>query len=256
MVDRNEVWIYRGHTESEWWPKNSLERLLEELGTNEHRKIAEQLFADFRSKAGLFESKLPSEDDYLGWLALMQHHGVPTTLIDWTYSPWVAAYFAFRDVQADSAKHCSVWAINLRALEAGLKSLMGTHDRRQAYERAETLIRKRYSRRLRLQPDLPFILPYWPREHNRRLAAQQGIFLVNSLSDCGFLSTLREMHDLSDAEFIRRFHMPWSFRRQALCRLEEMNVHELSLFPDLTGLGTWVGHHVRHLVWHNVLNKF
>jgi hypothetical protein len=58
------------------------------------------------------------EEDYLGWLALMRHHGAPSRLLDWTLSPYVAAYFAlyegFKKQSVDL--HCAVWAIDIKWL--------------------------------------------------------------------------------------------------------------------------------------------
>jgi len=45
---------------------------------------------EFRRRAHQYVTDVPSDDDDLEWLALMQHHGAPTRLLDWTRSPHVA----------------------------------------------------------------------------------------------------------------------------------------------------------------------
>lgn len=48
----------------------------------------------FRLRAPSFAADLPKWDDYVSWLLLMQHHGVPTRLLDWTENVLVGLYFA------------------------------------------------------------------------------------------------------------------------------------------------------------------
>jgi hypothetical protein len=60
-----------------------------------------------KRKSHLFLEHLPAEDDAFEWLGLMQHHGTPRRLLDFTWSPYVAAFFALERATSDAA----VWAV-------------------------------------------------------------------------------------------------------------------------------------------------
>jgi FRG domain len=96
-------WIYRGVGDSSF-------ALLPKIGRIEFRpqysvETERLLLRTFKQRAIRFASPLPSTD--LEWLALGQHHGLPTRLLDWTYSPLVALYFAVRELpHVDAAVYC------------------------------------------------------------------------------------------------------------------------------------------------------
>jgi FRG domain len=103
------TWIYRGHSKSsqdpanDWRLDSSLSRFLRShrpsaiLPTSWYPREREQLVR-FRAAAHLHLSHLPDSKDTLAWLALMQHYGSPTRLLDFTLSPAAALYFALREV--------------------------------------------------------------------------------------------------------------------------------------------------------------
>ena len=75
---------------------SSLSRYLLTYGVNQAvwSEQESRILRIFKRKAHLLLEHLPDEDDSFEWLALMQHHGAPTRLLDFTWSPFVAAFFA------------------------------------------------------------------------------------------------------------------------------------------------------------------
>ena len=51
---------------------------------------------------------IPRRNDFLSWLVLMQHYGMPTRLLDWTENPLIAAYFSVCENQYDDGEF---WAM-------------------------------------------------------------------------------------------------------------------------------------------------
>lgn len=111
-------WLFRGHKDSKYRLEPSVERAADGKSIS-WSALELMILEEFKSKARTYirPAELPSSDDTLGWLALMQHYGIPTRLLDFTYSPYVALYFAIRGrSKTEGDSPAAVWAIDSEAL--------------------------------------------------------------------------------------------------------------------------------------------
>jgi hypothetical protein len=113
-IDKNlqgKSWIFRGKGNATRRLKTSLERACEDFPEDHYLKDPRDaeilLLREFRRRFHHYLRYTPREDDCLEWLSLMQHYGAPTRLLDFTYSFYVAAFFALEKKKDDYA----IWAV-------------------------------------------------------------------------------------------------------------------------------------------------
>jgi hypothetical protein len=215
-------WAFRGQENADWqlWSTVSRELLNRHVHPDhwiyqEHRNIW-----IFQRKASHYLDPIPEVTDTPRWLALMQHHGAPTRLIDFTWSPYVAAFFALESSTTDAA----VWAINaplLGTLAYGPQCPRGNRPPSpQDFLRTVDVDKA---------TGIAVGEPYFK---NRRVISQSGTFVCPYDITRPLDETLAERPNLI-AKFILRGA---SLRKQALRELYRMNITQATLFPDLDGL--------------------
>lgn len=235
-------WIYRGQRSAKWSLSTSLERCCERegiLGQDRYRLEAE-LLRDFRRAYHHYSQHIPAAEAVIEWISLMQHHGAPTRLLDWTYSIYVAAYFALESADSD----CAVWALNapwaLRKSVARFR-VSGQIAATQL-QTPTTEIHESVSQKLLFGKSFTKVaVPLSPFRLNERLRTQRGTFLVPGDITVGFMENLFALPGYSAAANVVELVLPKVLRTQALENLYSMNISRRSLFPGLDGYAQSLG---------------
>jgi len=113
-VSRNT--IFRGLSDSSYTLIPLIGRI-NPYSSNLTREVVEKrLFVKFKESVIAFLSNVPNND--FEWLALAQHYGIPTRLMDWTYNPLVALFFAVvKERTCDSCIHVTWHNVQLKSSE-------------------------------------------------------------------------------------------------------------------------------------------
>ena len=116
-------WIFRGQGNKQWSLQSSLDREIErfDIPRQDTSKLEHGLLRKFRRQCHHYITDLPKKQDHLEWMALMQHHGAPTRLLDWSYSFFAALFFA---IEAPANCGCAVWAINTEWLKIPFEAVL------------------------------------------------------------------------------------------------------------------------------------
>ena len=247
-------WLFRGTPKS--YPlKTSLERHLDDAGVPAADRPERecQLLKEFKRRAHHYLHLLPCDGDTMGWLALMQHYGAPTRLLDWTYSFYIAAYFALSDASSIDAKPCFVWALcrdhfklssqtNLASRAHNIAFKKGL--RRDDIHRADSdSIQDGINAFLRSVMNTPekCIWAVNSFRLNERQSVQQGVFFCPGDVRCSFEDNLKRGNP--SPKNVVRFEL--STERKARARmltvLNRMNISHASLFPGLSGFAQSLG---------------
>ena len=240
-------WVFRGQTNADWGLETTLERLAGRfsIDISELSKYETGLIRRFQREASLYLSVQPKNSDLMQWLALMQHHGVPTRLLDWTYSFFIAVYFALETVKPGN--RCAIWMIDYEWIRERTKESV-PDDIRSLIEEDEDLKEcKTVNCLLNNSPPISTVCRLNPFHLNERLILQQGVFLAPGDVTRSFMDNLHVLFSSKNSRdhFIKLIlDTDLSFTKEAISELHRMNVNRATLFPGLDGFATSLGNSV------------
>ncbi|HCD1293937.1 hypothetical protein BC490_18580 [Vibrio parahaemolyticus] len=199
-VNLSDAYCFRGHASENWQLKSTLKRSLELNSA----------------------SYLPSAENE--WWALGQHFGLKTPLLDWTESPYVAAYFAF-NTEYHETENVAVWML------------------------AKNI--NTYPEISRLAPNhhLEFLRPYL--DENARLLNQRGLFVRTPEMMCvsDWIAQFHQSGHIALAKVL----IPAVEKKRVLSSLDKMNINHLTLFPDLMGAAEYANFKLNESLSYSIL---
>ncbi len=140
---------------------------------------------------------------YWEWLALAQHHGLPTRLLDWSYSAAAALFFA---VESDGQNDAAVYV-----LDRSIKFL--------SVNQAKSTDPLSWGE----------LVAYHPRHVTLRISAQNGLFTCHPDPTVPI-----------DKEVVAKILIPRKFCFSVFHGLNIMGINRKTLFPDVDGLAAWI----------------
>lgn len=231
-IDRyRSRYAFRGLSSSNHDMKTSLMRL-----GGEYRKVERHLLRQFRKYAYKY---LSEKDNEWYWLSVAQHYGLPTRLLDWTYSPEIALHFATSNTDKFD-RDGAVWKVNYKKAHAFLPpAIKGVIEDENTWILTTELLDRTIESLAELEKEGKmkgdFVIFFEPPSIDDRIFNQFAYFSMASRVDLLLDEWLSAHPDIWEKIVIPK-ELKWEIRD----KLDQNNVCERILFPGLGGLADWL----------------
>lgn len=246
-----EGWVFRGQANSDWSLQTTLERGAE-INSTDIRRIPEverNIIDKFQRRAIHYLDKTPEKENILEWLSLIQHHGGPTRLLDFSYSYYVSLFFSIDQAFQESSVYClNKELVSKKGLETELSRGLDDENKFGSREYCNDALKK--------QTLNPLVMLVEPFNIHERLSRQQGLFAVPFEGRQSFeynlsLTVNRYQKALPKSRIIRNYvdvldilknectllkvKIPKSLHNEIRKELKLMNITSETLYPGIDG---------------------
>lgn len=213
-----------------------LETTLMRLG-GPYAELERHLLRNFKKYA---HGQVVERDSLWHWLSVAQHYGLPTRLLDWTYSPFIAMHFATANIEKSSIDGV-IWAVNYVKAHQLLPHLL---REKLEQEGANVLTVEMLSEEINSLPELsaltqePVAIFFEPPSIDDRIVNQFAFCSVMSAPDLSLDDWLERYPEIG-----RKIIIPAALKWEIRDKLDQANITERVLFPGLDGLSRWLKRH-------------
>lgn len=246
--------IYRGQADATWPLKSSLERVIGAGWSAENaQKFEDYALQQFRSKFHLYDHENSHPASKLAWLSVMQHYGVPTRLLDFTESPYIALYFALESYAHHLGRDIALFALDYSAVLQ--KSIEHIQSKDSGFKETRATVFERQDEIFdavvdRFSYDIAWIAE--PQVLNARLDRQGGSFLLSGNRSLQIESVLAL--PLYAEVSLRKLVIPQALVPGVFALLRKMNINSKSLYGDLEGLARSIRMQLQQYAVNNRVN--
>jgi hypothetical protein len=223
---------FRGLSDAGW----RLETTLIRLG-GPYTELENHLLRNFKKYA---HRNLVSGKSVWHWLAMAQHSGLPTRLMDWTYSPFCALHFATSDLDRFDTDG-AIWAVNYVQVHRVLPESLRLQLQREG---ANVFTVEMLSDSVQTLHELAglsertFTIFFEPPSIDDRIINQFAFFSMMSDPQAVLDDWLAQYPQVA-----RKIVIPAALKWEVRDKLDQANITERVLFPGLDGLSTWLKRH-------------
>ena len=226
-------YVFRGLSDSRCELNTRLMRL--GAGHEDLYKLEGHLLRNFRKYA---HSEAGPANSVWQWLALAQHHGLQTRLLDWTYSPLIALHFATEDLTCYDLDSV-IWCLNHRVTTRLLPGPLRAQADEEGLDVFTAEMLDRAAKTLRDFDNLAeenFVVFLEPPSLDPRIINQFALFSVMS-SPSTSMDHWLEAHP----QLARKIVIPAELKWEVRDKLDQAGITERMLYPGLDGLARWLG---------------
>lgn len=232
------------------------------------KKMEYHLLRSFRKYSAIDSD--PGKSSLWRQIAIAQHHRLPTRLLDWTFSPFVALHFATYDLSKRKKEIDSVvWCVNIKLIHELLPEKLRNEldtvgnvvfstrmlDRILIGNQQDIPIKKQLEEFEALgSENKPFAVFFEPPSLDDRIVNQYALFSAMSQPSISLDEWLRKISLVEEDQrngnqigvfddgrvLFKKIRIPYSLKWEIRNRLDQSNINERILFPGLDGLAEWL----------------
>lgn len=223
---------YRGLSDQSYALKTTLIRL-----GGPYAELERHLLRNFKKYA---HRSVVERDALWHWLSVAQHYGLPTRLLDWTYSPLIALHFATANIHKFD-RDGVIWAVNYRRAHQLLPERLRSklNDEGANVFTVEMLTETVSSlTEFETEDELDAVIFFEPPSIDDRIVNQYAFFSVMADPQRILNDWLRQHPSLW-----HRIVIPAELKWEVRDKLDQANINERVMFPGLDGLSHWLTRH-------------